>query len=93
MIQTEKEEVKGWLILLLAFIGGWVDAYGYLVLVQLFTAHMSGNSIAMTVYAGKADWARAFHRAFPIPLFVLGIFLGGTTNRVLSRVGCARSSP
>jgi uncharacterized membrane protein YoaK (UPF0700 family) len=38
------------LIVLLAFTGGWVDAVGYLVLLHLFTGHMSGNTIALTVH-------------------------------------------
>jgi uncharacterized membrane protein YoaK (UPF0700 family) len=69
---TDPEPIKRDLILLLAFTGGWVDAVSYLVLVRIFVAHMSGNSIGMTVALGLGDWPEAFRRGFPIPLFVLG---------------------
>jgi uncharacterized membrane protein YoaK (UPF0700 family) len=84
---AQQHRPKALLILMLAFTGGWVDAIGYHVLLQMFTAHMSGNSISLTVAVGLRDWAGVFHRAFPIPLFVLGIALGGVANRVLARRG------
>src|SRR5262249_36270733 len=42
--QARKEREKAGVVLLLAWIAGGVDAIGYLVLLHLFTAHMSGNS-------------------------------------------------
>ncbi|MGE3809415.1 MAG: DUF1275 family protein, partial [Gemmataceae bacterium] len=38
--------------LLLTWSAGIVDGVGFLILFHMFTAHMSGNSIAMGVYAG-----------------------------------------
>jgi uncharacterized membrane protein YoaK (UPF0700 family) len=60
----------------LAFAAGCVDASGYLTLFHLFTAHMSGNSAALGAYLGQGDWRAALHRAFPIPVFILGVALG-----------------
>jgi uncharacterized membrane protein YoaK (UPF0700 family) len=57
-------------------VAGFVDAAGYIVLVRLFTAHMSGNSVAMGASLGQGDWAEAIRRGFPIPFFVLGVALG-----------------
>jgi uncharacterized membrane protein YoaK (UPF0700 family) len=78
-------QVKRGLLLLLAFVGGWVDAVGFVVLLHLFTGHMSGNSIAMSVYLGEGVWGEALRRAFPIPLFVLGVALGAICVQVLAR--------
>ena len=65
-----------WTAALLAGVAGSVDAVGFLVLLHLFTAHMSGNSIATGAYAGTGQWTEAARRAFPIPVFVLGVAAG-----------------
>jgi len=65
---------------LLAWVAGFVDAVGYVSLSHLFIAHMSGNSAAMGAYFGQGRWGEAFHRAFPIPLFVLGVVAGAALN-------------
>jgi uncharacterized membrane protein YoaK (UPF0700 family) len=71
--------------LALAAVGGAVDGVGFLVLHHLFTAHMSGNSIAAAAYAGLADWELAAHRFFPIPVFVAGVVLGALVRGVPTR--------
>ena len=86
-IKPREFRVQAPLALLLALVGGYVDAVGYLLLFQLFTAHMSGNSIAMTVHAGEGDWAAALHRAFPIPVFVAGVVAGAALSEALHRRG------
>lgn len=83
----EKIWEKAWVAVLLTFIGGSVDAIGYIVLYKVFTGHMSGDSIALGVHLGEHQWAEAFHRGFPIPMFVLGVFLGGVLGETLSRHG------
>ncbi len=75
------------LTVVLALVGGCVDAVGYLVLFQMFTAHMSGNSIALTVYLGQGQWDTALRRGFPIPLFVAGVGLGAALSEGLIRSG------
>jgi len=76
-----------WLTLLLAVVGGFVDAVGFLVLFNLFTAHMSGNSVAMTVHAGEGNWAAALYRGFPIPLFLAGVVVGALLSEAMFRRG------
>lgn len=75
-----------WPAVLLALIGGFVDALGYLVLARLFTAHMSGNSAALGAYLGRGDWARAWLRLMPIPAFALGGAAGATVVTVTHRL-------
>lgn len=67
---------KAWFAVLLAWTAGGIDAVGFLLLYHLFTAHMSGNSAAAAAYAGRGEWPEALRRAFPIPLFVAGVFFG-----------------
>jgi uncharacterized membrane protein YoaK (UPF0700 family) len=81
---------KVWLALALALTGGCVDAVGYVVLWKVFTAHMSGNSVSAAVHTGEGGAAEAFHRAFPIPLFVLGVALGAALSETLARSGVRR---
>lgn len=79
---------KAAVALLLALVAGWVDGVGYVLLFKLFTAHMSGNSIAAAVGAGEGDWATALRRAFPIPVFVAGVVSGTILGELLARRGC-----
>jgi uncharacterized membrane protein YoaK (UPF0700 family) len=77
-----RPRAKAWPAILLAWVAGFVDAVGYLTLFKLFTAHMSGNSAALGAYLGQGHWSEAFHRAFPIPLFVLGVALGAGLTEI-----------
>jgi uncharacterized membrane protein YoaK (UPF0700 family) len=81
---------KAWLALILALTAGCVDAVGYVVLWKVFTAHMSGNSVSAAVHTGEGKSAEAFHRASPIPLFVLGVALGAALSEFLARKGHRR---
>lgn len=67
---------KGALILLLAATAGFVDAVGFLNLGHLFTTHMSGNSAATGAYLGQGNWSEMGRRAYPVPIFVLGVAVG-----------------
>lgn len=76
-----------WLALLLGWVGGYVDAVGFIALAHLFTAHMSGNSVGMGAYLGQGDWHEAARRATPIPFFVVGIAGGVALIEVARRAG------
>jgi uncharacterized membrane protein YoaK (UPF0700 family) len=88
--RARQEREKAWLALVLAWVAGFVDATGYVVLFRIFTAHMSGNSVAMGAYLGQGDWAEAIRRGFPVPFFVLGVVLGVGIIEWLSRRGSRR---
>ncbi|HWG42715.1 MAG TPA: YoaK family protein, partial [Gemmataceae bacterium] len=88
--QTPEIREKAWLALVLALVAGCIDAVGYMVLVKLFTAHMSGNSAAAAVYTGEGSGTKAFHRAFPIPIFILGVAIGAALSETLARSGLRR---
>lgn len=74
-----------WLSLLLAWIAGFVDAIGFLALFDVFTANMSGNSIAFGALLAEERWAEAIQMFYPIPWFVVGVVLGTVVLRLVRR--------
>lgn len=64
------------LAVMLAWIGGFVDGVGYLLLAHVFVAHQSGNTVASMVGISRGDWSLAVRRGLPIALFVVGVALG-----------------
>jgi uncharacterized membrane protein YoaK (UPF0700 family) len=76
--------------LLLTGAAGGVDAIGWLTLDELFTAHMSGNTVSMTVHVALADWGEASRRAFVIAAFVAGVMAGAVAGDVARRLGKRR---
>jgi uncharacterized membrane protein YoaK (UPF0700 family) len=68
-------------------VAGFVDVTGYLTLLHIFTSHLSGNSVAMIADLARHDLSGALRRGFPIPMFVLGVFLCALTGAVLHRHG------
>jgi uncharacterized membrane protein YoaK (UPF0700 family) len=89
--QIQQIRDAGRAAIVLAFAGGFVDAVGYIVLFQVFTAHMSGNTVAMAVQFSRHDWADLLRRGLPIPMFLLGTGLGMFLNRALPRLGLRRT--
>ncbi|MGH9304386.1 MAG: YoaK family protein [Acidimicrobiales bacterium] len=71
----------------LAAIGGFVDAIGYLTLYHLFTAHMSGNTVAFGTAVGTGHWAEALRRGVPVAVFVFGVMVGTLINIRAGRAG------
>lgn len=61
--------------LLLAFIGGFVDASSFVVF-EVFTGHLTGNSILSMVYLAKLNWSMLLLSAVSISGFFLGTCLG-----------------
>jgi uncharacterized membrane protein YoaK (UPF0700 family) len=75
------------LALILAGVAGATDAVGYLTLFGLFTAHMTGNTVAMAAHVGQEAWREALRRGFPIPAFVLGATAGALLGMLARRWG------
>lgn len=75
---------RGAIAVSLAAVAGFVDAVGYLVL-DLFPAHMSGNSTRLGVYVGRGMLSRAAPAAFAVVLFVASIAAGTLMMELGSR--------
>ena len=62
--------------ILLAAVGGCVDAIGFLLLTGLFIAHQSGNSTSFAVALGQGEWWQVLRHGFVIPVFVIATAAG-----------------
>ena len=69
----------------LGWVGGFVDAIGFLALFSMFTAHMSGNSVWFGAAIGAGNWRVGLHHLFPIPLFATGLAAGAVTVELARR--------
>ena len=69
---------RGQLLLaaLMAWAAGFVDAYGYLFLADVFTAHQSGNSARFGLYLAQGKWPQVAWYSWPIAMFVAGMLAG-----------------
>ena len=76
----------------LSAVGGFVDAAGFLVILGLFTAHMSGNSTGLGVALATGHWGEALRRGFVIPVFVLFTAAGVAWIEDCSPAGSATHS-
>lgn len=71
--------------LLLASVAGGVDALGWMTLGQVFTAHMSGNTVGLTVFLASANWSEVAKRVAVIADFLLGLAAGAVAATVAHR--------
>ena len=81
------------LAIVLAAIGGWVDAIGFLTLFGLFTAHLSGNTARLGVALGRGEGSTALTYAVPIVVFFAGAVLGVAFVTARRRPGTGRDRP
>ena len=60
--------------LCLAFTGGFLDAYTYLLRGGVFANAQTGNMVLMALYAARRD-GRAFYYLLPIAAFLAGVIV------------------
>jgi uncharacterized membrane protein YoaK (UPF0700 family) len=85
-----EENQRAWLALLLAWIAGFADAFGFLKLNQIFFSAISGNMVAVNTSLARRDWTEVAHRGCPIIFFVTGFFLGTILEKIASRLHVRR---
>jgi uncharacterized membrane protein YoaK (UPF0700 family) len=54
-------------------MAGFVDAVGYLSLGHIYTANMSGNSIAVGIHAASQEWGELLQRSWPVATYFVGL--------------------
>ncbi len=74
----------------LTAVGGFVDAVGYIALFEIFTANMSGNSVHVGMYLGKADWPDLLRPLCAIVSYVVGMGMTRVTVEAAGRAGVRR---
>lgn len=57
----------------LTWMAGFVDAVGYLSLGQIYTANMSGNSVAIGIHAVSGEWTETLRRLLPVVAYFAGL--------------------
>lgn len=61
--------------ILAAFMGGYLDAYTYVLHGGVFANTQTGNLILMTIYLFEKQWSQVLLRLIPILVFGMGILL------------------
>ena len=67
----------------LTWIAGFVDAVGFVSLGRIYTANMSGNSVAIGMRAAAQNWPEMLQRFWPVAVYVTGLLL----CRILIEIG------
>ncbi|WBL82696.1 DUF1275 domain-containing protein [Bradyrhizobium xenonodulans] len=75
-----RDETIG-IVLLLAFAGGYIDAYTWIIHGVLANAQ-TANLIFLWAHAMAGNWAKAFHFVPPILAFAVGIVIAAWLRRV-----------
>ena len=79
------------IVLLLAFAGGYVDAYTWIIHGVMANAQ-TANLIFLWVYATAGNWAKAFHFVPPILAFAVGIVIAAWLRRAAGERASAIST-
>jgi uncharacterized membrane protein YoaK (UPF0700 family) len=69
----------------LTAVAGSIDAIGYIVLFHVFTANMTGNTVALAIGIAQSDWSTAARRGFAIPMFLVGLLFSRFVVHVADR--------
>ncbi|RTE90102.1 YoaK family protein [Bradyrhizobium sp. LVM 105] len=70
------------IVLLLAFAGGYIDAYTWIIHGVMANAQ-TANLIFLWVYATAGDWPKALHFVPPILAFAVGILIAAWLRRIV----------
>ncbi|MCA1470227.1 DUF1275 domain-containing protein [Bradyrhizobium sp. IC3195] len=79
------------IVLLLAFVGGYIDAYTWIIHGVLANAQ-TANLIFLWVHAMTGNWAKALHFVPPILAFAVGIVLAAWLRRATGERASAVST-
>ncbi|UQD70539.1 DUF1275 domain-containing protein [Bradyrhizobium japonicum] len=79
------------IVLLLAFAGGYIDAYTWIVH-GVMTNAQTANLILLWVYATASNWAKAFHFVPPMLAFAAGIVIAAWLRRAAGKRASAIST-
>lgn len=70
--------------MLLAIVGGFLDAYTYVARGHVFANAQTGNIVLFGQYLAEKDWLTALSYFIPILAFVLGIFVDEWIKKYIS---------
>lgn len=70
---------------ILCLVAGFVDAYGYLALGNVFTANMTGNTVLLGISAAQLDWERTVTYAVTLVSFFAGALVASLVIRAVGK--------
>jgi uncharacterized membrane protein YoaK (UPF0700 family) len=62
--------------LVLTVVAGFIDAFGYIYLFDIYVAHMSGNTVAAARHLADLQWYGFVRHGWPIVTFIAGLLIG-----------------
>jgi len=74
----------------LMWVGGFVDALGFLLLRGVYLGNMTGDTVGAGIAAVHRDWRELLTRVQPILGFGIGLLAGAVAQDVARRVGGRR---
>lgn len=76
MIYSKRQMSDSFLIaMLLAIVGGFLDAYTYVARGHVFANAQTGNIVLFGLHLAEGEWLKAISYFIPILAFVLGVFV------------------
>lgn len=78
-----QDKSRFFLAAFITWLAGFVDAIGFISLSDIYTANMSGNSVALGIQLASRNWPEAIRRFWPVVTYVLGLLF----CRILLEVG------
>src|SRR4051794_14167922 len=77
--------------LLLAFVGGYIDAYTWIIHGVMANAQ-TANLVLLWVYGMTGDWGRALHFVPPMLAFAVGVVIAAWLRRAVAERASAIST-
>ena len=74
----------------LPLVAGFLDAVGFLALLRVFVAHMTGTTVVLGIGLGRGQWSVLLSSGLAIPFFLSGVLLGLEIDRRCDRRGYSR---
>lgn len=83
MLTMEEQMSEALLLsLMLAFSGGFQDAYTYFVRDHVYANAQTGNLVLMSTHFMNREWGEAWSYLFPLLAFALGVFAAENIHQV-----------
>lgn len=67
--------------ILLAIVGGFLDAYTFIARGGVFANAQTGNIVLVGIEAFKGNWGQALTQALPISAFIVGVIVAEAINK------------
>ena len=71
----------------LPLVAGFLDAVGFLALLRVFVAHMTGTTVVLGIGLGQGQWDTLLSSGLAIPFFLGGVVAGLEIDRRVERRG------